>query len=35
MNSPISPGQKSIGRKTASVVAVEAITGQAIRIEAR
>ena len=31
MNSPTTPGQNNRGTKTASVVAVEAITGQAIR----
>ena len=31
MNSPTTPGQNTSGRKAASVVAVEAVIGQAIR----
>ena len=34
MNSPGTPGQKSIGKKAQSVVAVEATTGQNIRLAA-
>ena len=29
MNSPMIPGQKSIGKKAATVVSVEVVTGQA------
>jgi hypothetical protein len=35
MNSPTMPGQNSSGRKAASVVAVEAMIGQAMRLAAR
>ena len=35
INSPASPGQKIKGRKAAKVVAVEAIIGSAIFLEAR
>jgi hypothetical protein len=34
MNSPATPGQNSIGRKAQSVVAVEAMIGQNMRLEA-
>ncbi len=34
MNSPIMPGQNRSGRNAASVVAVEAVIGQAMRLAA-
>ena len=34
MNSPTTPGQNSSGRNTTSVVAVEAMMGQAMRLAA-